>query len=150
MGRAGFEPAANGLKVRCSTAELTAHICVFLLNEASLAATNILCQGETKINQLRKGSSILMVSSRPASDGYENNTGRRIILPYDCIYFCALAGKFVHFPCLKLYFPPSRRILHRSVDRPCKRFNAGGNGMSVNIAFRCFITDTNLKFIQTG
>ena len=25
VGRAGFEPAANGLKVRCSTAELTAH-----------------------------------------------------------------------------------------------------------------------------
>ncbi|KAF0158281.1 MAG: hypothetical protein FD159_1186 [Syntrophaceae bacterium] len=25
VGRAGIEPAANGLKVRCSTAELTAH-----------------------------------------------------------------------------------------------------------------------------
>lgn len=26
VGREGFEPSANGLKVRCSTAELTAHI----------------------------------------------------------------------------------------------------------------------------
>jgi hypothetical protein len=25
VGRAGIEPAANGLKVRCSTSELTAH-----------------------------------------------------------------------------------------------------------------------------
>jgi hypothetical protein len=25
VGREGFEPPANGLKVRCSTAELTAH-----------------------------------------------------------------------------------------------------------------------------
>ena len=25
VGREGFEPSANGLKVRCSTAELTAH-----------------------------------------------------------------------------------------------------------------------------
>jgi hypothetical protein len=25
VGRVGFEPTANGLKVRCSTAELTAH-----------------------------------------------------------------------------------------------------------------------------
>ena len=26
VGREGFEPSANGLKVRCSTAELTAHL----------------------------------------------------------------------------------------------------------------------------
>ena len=30
VGRAGIEPAANGLKVRCSTAELTAHVDTFL------------------------------------------------------------------------------------------------------------------------
>ena len=30
VGRVGFEPTANGLKVRCSTAELTAHVALLL------------------------------------------------------------------------------------------------------------------------
>ena len=35
VGRAGIEPAANGLKVRCSTSELTAHESIHLRKPAS-------------------------------------------------------------------------------------------------------------------
>ena len=35
VGRVGFEPTANGLKVRCSTAELTAHFMNLLLESVT-------------------------------------------------------------------------------------------------------------------
>jgi hypothetical protein len=38
VGRAGIEPAANGLKVRCSTSELTAHLWI-IFERALLTAS---------------------------------------------------------------------------------------------------------------
>ena len=45
VGRVGFEPTANGLKVRCSTAELTAH---FGDNFEGVSLTASLCRVKKK------------------------------------------------------------------------------------------------------
>ena len=56
VGRAGIEPAANGLKVRCSTAELTAHCLRATQEHGSLAARR--GSVKKKVNYLSNGFSI--------------------------------------------------------------------------------------------
>ena len=54
VGRAGIEPAANGLKVRCSTSELTAHFFGYF-RTCPLNSKSGECQGETNTISTRKG-----------------------------------------------------------------------------------------------
>jgi hypothetical protein len=90
VGREGFEPSANGLKVRCSTAELTAHF-IDNFKGKLLNKKFPLCQEKTKIIYTRKGSSRTIVSSLLAP------TDTRTILAsanssIRFRYFLALAG----------------------------------------------------------
>ncbi len=53
VGRAGIEPAANGLKVRCSTAELTAHLSHYFWT-CPINSNSGECQGETDTIPIRE------------------------------------------------------------------------------------------------